>query len=93
MFFFIEELVERKHIILCVAKFTLHTSIDCENSLSRKSKAGRSDSLIYCNNRASAISAKLIPVKVENSQNYRRAGQHIISQLAVVFAGDFRNIT
>jgi len=69
----------------------LRACIDHENS--RKSKAGRPDSLIYCSNRASAISVKLIPVKVENSQNYRRAGQHIISQLAAVFAGDFRNIT
>lgn len=67
MFFLIEELVERKRIILRVANFTLRAYIACENSLSRKSKAGRPDSLIYCNNRASAISAKLIPVKVENS--------------------------
>jgi len=70
---------------------SMRARIDHENS--RKSKTGQPDSLIYCSNRASAISAKLIPVKVENSQNYRRAGQHIISQLAAVFAGDFRNIT
>lgn len=73
----------------------LRACIDYENSLSRKSKTGRPDSLIYRNhgtNRAGAISAKLIPVKVENSWNYCRAGRHIISQLAVVFVGDFHDI-
>lgn len=91
MFFVIEKLI-KNCVILPVGKLVLHACIDHENSLSRKSKAGCPDSLIYCS-RAGAISAKLIPVKVENSRNYRRAGQHIISQLAVVFAGDFHNIT
>lgn len=71
-------------------------TLDDENLLSRKSKRQASrDSFIYCSGakekereRESAISTKLIPVKVENYRNYRRAGRRIISQLAVVFVGE-----
>lgn len=69
-------------------------TLDDENLLSRKSKRqAPRDSFIYRSGakekeRESAISTKLIPVKVENYRNYRRAGRRIISQLAVVFVGE-----
>lgn len=75
--------------------FVLCVCIDHKKIVVEKVENWTSDSLIYRGhgtNRTGAISAKLIPVKVENSQNYCRAGRHIISQLAVVFVGDFRDI-